>query len=316
MKILFWGTPEFALPSLGALEAEGHAVVGVVTQPDRPAGRGRSLRASPVGAWAEAEGYTVLRPERPRGEEFLSRIAALDADVSVVVAYGHILRDDILAVPPGGSINVHASYLPELRGAAPVNWAIIRGMDTTGVSVMRMVREMDAGPVLLQAHEPIYPRDSADGLAARLAELGAELLIEALALLEAGEAEETEQDHARATFAPKVNRALARVDWAKPAEEVSNLIRGMDSVPGAWTTLEDAPVKLFRSEIERGVPAPADPARPPGTVLVAHADERGLWIACGLGRVLVEEVQPAGRRRMVASDWIRGRGIHEGQIFR
>lgn len=314
MRVLFWGTAEFALPPLMALESEGHAVMGVVTQPDKPAGRGRKLKPSPVKLQALEEGYDILQPVRPRGAEFMSRIADLKPDVSVVVAYGHILTQEVLDLPLRGSVNVHASYLPELRGAAPVNWAIARGHHTTGVTVMRMVREMDAGPILMQAQEPIYAGDSATSLAARLSEIGAELLVEALALLEVGAGEETEQDHSRATFAPKVNREIARIDWTLPQDEVSNHIRGMDSVPGAWTMLDADPVKLFRSEVERGIPQPADQKFPPGTVIVATQDD-GLWVAAGLGRVRVDEVQPPGKRRMSAEDWIRGRGVQPGQRF-
>lgn len=314
MRVLFWGTPEFALPSLRALESEGHAVMGVVTQPDKPAGRGRKLRASPVKLQALEEGYDILQPERPRGKDFMARVRALKPDVSVVVAYGHILTQEVLDLPSVGSINVHASYLPELRGAAPVNWAIVRGHHTTGVTVMRMVRAMDAGPILMQAQEPIYPRDSATSLAARLSEIGAELLVEVLALMEVGEAEETEQDHERATYAPKVNREVARIDWSLPRDDVSNHIRGMDSVPGAWSLLDEQPVKLFQSEVERGVPRPPDATTPPGTVLAADP-EGGLRVACGLGWVTVLEVQPPGKRRMTAADWVRGRGVHVGQRF-
>src|SRR5690606_30408622 len=191
MKILFWGTPEFAVPSLRALLGEGHDVVGVVTQPDRPAGRGRVLQAPPIKVVARDEGLLVLQPERARGPEFLERIAALEPELSVVVAYGQILRREVLDAPALGSINVHASLLPELRGAAPINWAIIRGHERTGITIMRMVEEMDAGPVLLQVAEPIGPDETAADLTARLSEVGAAALVEALMLLEAGELTET-----------------------------------------------------------------------------------------------------------------------------
>lgn len=309
MRVLFWGTPEFALPSLRALESEGHAVVGVITQPDRPAGRGRRLRPSPVKEWSTQEGYDILEPELPWGDSFVARISELRPEVSVVVAYGHILRPEVLAVPTHGSINVHASYLPGLRGAAPVNWAIIRGLDVTGVTIMRMVEAMDAGPILLQAQEPIYPRDSATSLGARLAEIGAELLIEVLAMLEVGMQEEREQDHSQATFAPKVGRDTARVDWTRPAETVANLIRGMDALPGAWSTLQEVPIKLFR-------PAPAReaPDGDPGRIL-DPGSEGGLLVACGEGAAWIEEVQPPGKRRMGSAEWMRGRGASVGQRF-
>jgi len=311
VRILFWGTPEFAVPSLRALDDEGHEIVGVVTQPDRPAGRGRHLRPSPVKEVASALGLPVLGPERPRGEEFLERIRALRPELSVVVAYGHILRREVLDVPPMGSVNVHASLLPELRGAAPINWAIARGYEATGVTIMRMVEEMDAGPVLHVIREPILPGETASELTIRLSELGAEALVEALMVMEAGGLVEEEQDHARATFAPKVDREVARIAWNRPARELEWHVRAMDAVPGAWTELDGVPVKLFR-------PFPQDPpggkSAAPGTVMAADADA-GLVVATGDDALRLEEVQPPGRRRMAAGDWIAGRGVRVGQRF-
>lgn len=309
MRILFWGTPDFAVPSLRALDDEGYEVVGVVTQPDRPAGRGRKLTASPVSGVATLMGIPVLAPERPRGEDFLAAMGSLAPDISVVVAYGHILRREVLDVPPLGSINVHASLLPELRGAAPINWAIARGYDVTGVTVMRMAEAMDAGPMLHRIEEPILPEESASELSVRLSELGAEALLEALALLTAGQIHEDAQDHARATFAPKVDREVARVDWSRPAREVALHLRGMDAVPGAWSKLGGSAVKLFRPGVVAGAGAAS-----PGTVLFADA-EHGLVVAVGDGAVALREVQPPGRRRMDALDWIHGRGVHGGQRF-
>ena len=310
MKVLFWGTPSFALPSLRALGEEGHQIVGVVTQPDRPAGRGRRSRPSPVKEVARLEGYPVFDPELPRGDAFLEGIAELGADLSVVTAYGHILRREVLDLPPKGSINVHASLLPDLRGAAPVNWAVIRGYEITGVTIMRMVEAMDAGPILHQEAEPILPRERASELYDRLAEVGAGALVIALGLFETGLLEEREQDHESATFAPKLSRADARIDWRDGATPVANWIRGMDSVPGAWSELEGAPVKLFRPEPDQE--AAAESAA--GEVLTADAVQ-GLTVAAGEGRVSISEVQPAGKKRMSAGDWIRGRGVRAGQRF-
>lgn len=310
MRVLFWGTPRFALPTLRALSEEGHDVVAVVTQPDRPAGRGREARPSDVKRAALEEGLPVLEPERPRGEAFLAQIQALEPEVSVVVAYGHILRREVLDVPGRGSINVHASLLPELRGAAPIHWAIIRGQPRTGVTVMRMVEAMDAGPILLQVEEPIGEQETASDLALRLSEVGAQALVAALALMSAGQLVEREQDEARATYAPKLNRADARVDWSRPAREVSNLIRGMEEIPGAWSTLEGRPVKLFRPLPEEGDAA----LPPPGSVTRADPRE-GLRVATGQGSLRIQEVQPQGRRRMRSEEWIRGRGVEEGDRF-
>jgi len=311
MRIVFFGTPEFAVPSLRALDDEGHEIVAVVTQPDRPAGRGRHLRPSPVKEVAVALGFPVLTPERPRGDEFLDRIRALHPELSVVVAYGHILLREVLDVPSLGSINVHASLLPELRGAAPINWAIARGHDGTGVTIMRMVEEMDAGPVLHVISEPILPGESASELTIRLSELGAEALLEALAVMEAGKLVEEEQDQQRATFAPKVDRDVARIAWTRPARELEWHVRAMDAVPGAWTELDGMAVKLFRPRLPD---APGERSAAPGTVVAADADA-GLVVATGGGTLGLDEVQPPGKRRMTARDWIAGRGVRVGQRF-
>lgn len=307
MRVLFWGTPEFALPALRALTEEGHFVVGVVTQPDRPAGRGRALSSSLVKREALEEGIPVLQPERARGEEFMDQIRELRPDVSVVVAYGQILRPEVLAVPTHGSINIHASLLPELRGAAPVHWAIIRGLDTSGVTIMRMEAGLDSGPILFQVPEPVRADETMSELALRLSEIGAEALIDTLALLEAGEVVERTQDHSLATYAPKVDRDLARLDWSLPAVEVARWVRGLDAVPGAWTTRRGEPVKLFRPRLEVRSGAP-------GEVLDVDP-EVGVLVAAGQDAVRLREVQPSGKRRMEAAEWIRGRGVEVGDRF-
>jgi len=328
VRILFWGTPDFAVPSLRALSDEGFEVVGVVTQPDRPKGRGRRLQPSPVKEVALAEGIPVLTPDSPRGDEFLAELGELKPDLSVVVAYGHILRREVLDLPPLGSINVHASVLPELRGAAPINWGIARGHDTSGVTVMRMAEAMDAGPILHVVEEPILADETASELSTRLSELGAQALLEALTLLGAGVLEEIEQDHDKATFAPKVDRQTARVDWTRAPQEVAWHIRGMDAVPGAWSELDGVPVKLFRPTVVSAGDfdmAPSDPAGNggppvprtppvPGTVLATDPDV-GVIVAAGTGAVALQEVQPPGKRRMAARDWIHGRGVEPGQRF-
>jgi methionyl-tRNA formyltransferase len=305
MKVLFWGTPEFAVPSLRALGEEGHEVVGVVTQPDRRAGRGLALAHSAVKELATAELYGVLQPEHAFGDEFLAAIRALDPDVSVVVAYGQILRPEILAAPRLGSLNIHASLLPELRGAAPIHWSIIRGYDTTGITIQRMEKGLDSGPILYQVPEPIQPDESMTSLAERLSEIGAEALIEALALLEEGPLAEREQDHERATYAPKLDRETARLDWQLPALELSRWIRGLDAVPGAWSELNGQPVKLFAPRVEKA-------SGTPGEVLAVD-EELGPLIAAGAGAVRIGQVQPAGKRRMSAGEWVRGRGVKVGE---
>lgn len=308
MRVLFWGTPEFALPTLRALTGEGHDVVGVVTQPDRPSGRGREVTMSAVKGWAASEGLPVFQPERARGPEVLERVRAFEADISVVVAYGQILPLEVLQAPELGSLNVHGSLLPELRGAAPVQWAIIRGFEETGVTIMQMEEGLDSGPMLHAVPEPIRADEAASDLALRLSELGAEALIEALAIMEAGGGPPRPQDHERATYAPKIDRETSHLDWTLPAVEVSRWIRGLDSVPGAWNDLDGRPVKLFapRVEVQRGEP---------GVVLEADP-EVGVLIAAGEDAVRVREVQPAGKRRMGAGEWVRGRGVRVGDRLR
>jgi methionyl-tRNA formyltransferase len=310
VRILFWGTPEFALPSLGALLGEGHDVVGVVTQPDRPSGRGRTPSPSPTKEFARAEGLPVLQPERARDPGFLDEAARLEPELSVVVAYGQILSRAVLDLPERGSINLHASLLPELRGAAPINWSIIRGHERTGVTTMRMVEALDAGPIIAQIAEPILPEQTATDLTVRLSELGAQLLIETLALMEFDEISETPQDDGAATYAPRLTREDAHVDWSETAHQVANRIRGLDAVPGGWALLHDTELKVYRPRVAEQVGADGEP----GEVLAVSPSnpQEGMLVACGSGAVWVREVKPAGRRRMTAADWLRGRGAAAG----
>ena len=311
MRILFWGTPEFAAAPLRALLGEGQDVVGVVTQPDRPQGRSRSvLIPSPVKLIALEDGIPTLQPEKPRGDAFVEEMRALAPDLSVVVAYGHILPKAVIDLPPMGTLNIHASLLPALRGAAPIQAAIRDGMRETGVSIMRMVPALDAGPVLHTVTTEILPDETYGELQQRLAELGAEALLEALAMLEASAARETPQDDALAPYAPKIEREMARMDWTRGAEENARVIRAYDPRPGAFTTLRGTDVKLFGATAVVDVPdAPAGP----GCVLAA--DERGLLVACATGAVRITDVQPSGKRRLAAAEWARGRGIAVGDVL-
>lgn len=313
MRVLFWGTPDFAVPSLQAILGEGHEVVAVVTQPDRPAGRGQEVRHSHVKQIALDEGIKVLQPERAHGPEFMAQLQELAPEISVVVAYGQILRKEVLDLPTHGSINAHASLLPELRGAAPVNWAIIRGHSETGVTIIRMTEKMDAGPILLQVAEPIYPEETATDLWIRLSELSAQALVETLTLIENGVAEERPQDESKATYAPKIERADARVDWTKDATTVANLLRGMDAVPGAWTTHRGADLKVFRPRIFTDYIS----NQQPGTIIDVRPTDPaiGLVVLCGEGAVAVREVQPAGKRRMLTTEWLKGRAARHGERF-
>jgi methionyl-tRNA formyltransferase len=306
MRIVFFGTPEFAVPSLEALLGERAHVVGVVTQPDRPHGRSRStLVPPPVKQAALRHDVPVLQPDRPRGDVFLASLRHWQPEIGVVVAYGHILRPDVLSLPTRGMINVHASLLPKLRGAAPINWAIREGHRETGLSIMTMEAGMDTGPVLHRNALPIGPEETAGTLTAKLAELGADTLVEALALMRLGGIAPEPQDEALATYAPKIGRAITRIDWREGAEEVSRSIRAFDPQPGAWSTLGGHEIKLFGAR-------PADGGGVPGQVLTVSPE---LTVATTSGAVRVGEVKPAGKARMTAQDWVRGRGVEAGQVF-
>ncbi len=303
MRIVFFGTPEFAVPSLDTLRRGGHEVSAVVTQPDRPHGRSRSkLVAPPVKDAAIAAGLDVLQPERPVGDLFAATLRHTGADLGVVVAYGHILRPDILSIPTRGMINVHASLLPRWRGAAPIQAALLHGDRITGVSIMQMEAGLDSGPVYLRRELPVGAEDTAGTLTPRLAELGAEALLEVVDALEAGGLAAAKQDDALATFAPKVTRLSARVPWSGTAVDVALHIRAFDPWPGAWSEGSGGEVKLYTPRIAEGRGAP-------GQVLEAQS---ALVVACGDGAVQVAEVKPAGGRRMAAAEWLRGRPIIAG----
>ena len=308
MRVAFFGTPEFAVPSLRALVGEGFDVVAVVTRPDAPSPRGRSrsqVVPPPVKAVALAEDLEVFQPEKPTDRAFLARLRELQLDVGVVVAYGHILKPELLTLPARGMVNVHPSLLPELRGPAPVEWAVINGLEKTGVTIMQLDAGVDTGPILLQIADGLDPDVTGGDLSAHLAEMGAQALIETLALLEQGRLRPVSQDESRATYAPKLTREIARIDWTKDAASIARLIRGLDPRPGAWTELDGVEVKLFGARV-------ADGRGHAGEMLAA--DGR-LLIAAGNGAVEVFEVQPAGKARMTADDWLRGARLPPGRRF-
>jgi methionyl-tRNA formyltransferase len=306
MRIVFFGTPEFAVASLNALLRERFTVAGVVTQPDKPQGRSRSTLVPPAVKIAALEArLPVLQPARPVGDLFLASLRRLEADLGIVVAYGHILRREVLDAPARGMINVHASLLPRFRGAAPIQHAILAGDRETGISIMKMEEGLDSGPVLHRVSTPIADGETGGSLTTRLAALGASALVEALARVSARTEELELQDAAAATYAPKISRETARLDWTRDAASLERQVRAFDPVPGAWTFLDGAPVKLFG-----GMPAVG--GGEPGAVLAAS--DR-LVIAGGTGAIAVSEVQPAGRNRLTVEEWVRGRGIAAGNRF-
>jgi methionyl-tRNA formyltransferase len=306
VRVLFWGTPEFAAPPLRALIGEGFEVVGVVTQPDKPQGRAREIIPSAVKQIATDEEIPVFQPKNAKDPELLEMMNVMKPDISIVVAYGHILPKTIIDLPKLGTLNIHASLLPALRGAAPIQAAILQGFTESGVSIMRMVPALDAGPVLLQASSPVYEDETYGELRDRLAEMGALSLIEALSLISIGQSKETPQDDSLATYAPKVNRDTARINWKDTARYVSRHIRAMDPKPGAFTNAAKGSVKLFGPKVLDGIKGE------PGEVLKTTGE---LVIACGVDAIRVEEVQPSGKKRMSAHDWVRGRGAKVGERF-
>lgn len=281
-------------------------VVAVVTNPDRAAGRGLALRSSPVKVAALEAGVEVLQPERAGDDELRERLEAIDPDVATVVAYGRILPPRLLDVPKLGFVNVHFSLLPDLRGAAPVQHALIDGLGSTGVSIMVLSEGMDEGPVLASEVVAIDHDDTAASLGRRLAVVGARLLVPTLQQLETGSLVAEAQDDAGATYAPKISGAAARVDWSKAPATIRNLVRGLNPEPGAWTTLRSVRVKVLEVVIADQAPAP-----PPGSLDVGAEVVAG----CGGGALVLREVQPAGKRRMSAMEWARGLRLEPGERF-
>ena len=306
MRVVFWGTPEFAAPALRALIGEGFDVVGVVTQPDKPQGRSREVIPSPVKQIATDEEIPVHQPKNARDLELLKTLEELKPDVSIVVAYGNILPQKVIDIPRLGTLNIHASLLPLLRGAAPIQAAIREGLSETGVTVMRIVPALDAGPMLMQAATPIFEDETYGELQLRLAELGALTLVEALTLMSLDKAKEKDQDESRATYAPKIDRASARVNWRDTALQISRHIRAYDPKPGAYTTTPKGDLKLFGPKVMDGIKAE------PGEVLKITGE---LVIACGIDAIRISDVQPHGKKRMTAHEWARGRGVAVGDRY-
>ena len=304
MRIIFMGTPDFAVPALEALYAAGHEIVCAFTNPPRPAGRGKKLQPSPVQAAAERLGIEVRHPVSLKNTEEQERFAALEANVAVVAAYGLILPQAILDAPKHGCLNIHASILPRWRGAAPIHRAVMAGDDVTGITIMQMEAGLDTGPMLAKATTPV-DRKTTGELTAELAELGARLMLETLGKLNGVRAES--QDDAQASYAPKIDKAEARIDWSKPAEEIERLARGLAPFPGAWFELEGTNglerVKLLRAELATGSGAP-------GEVL-----DEDFSIACGSGAIRPLRLQRAGKPAMDRAEFLRGRPLTKGTIL-
>lgn len=307
MRIVFMGTPQFAVPSLRAAAAE-HDILRVITQPDRPAGRGRKITPPPVKQHAQQLGLSVWQPERAPSPEVVRELAAMRLDLIVVVGYGQMLSQEVLDAPKLGAVNVHASLLPRYRGPAPIQWAIINGEEQTGVTTMWMTAALDAGDIILQEPVAILPDDTAGTLGERLALEGAALLVETLRQIERGTAPRTPQDDSLATFAPRIPPHAGLIDWRADAQRICNLVRGLNPGPGAFTIRNGSRLKIWQARPIRG------PAEGKSGV-VAEVTERGFSVCAGRGAVLVEVVQPESRRKMPAAAYAAGYRMVPGEIL-
>lgn len=304
MRVLFMGTPDFAVPSLRRLVEDGHEICGVFTQPDKPKNRGHKLMPTPVKEYAVTQGIPVYQPASCRDEAVLEELRAMEPDVIVVAAYGKLLPQALLDIPRTAIINVHSSLLPQYRGAAPINWAILNGDEETGVTIQYMAAELDAGDILLAKKTAIDPQEDAAQLYCRLAELGGEAASEALALLERGEAPRVPQVYGpQFQYASMLSREMSPLDWAKPAQILVNQVRGLIPWPCASTDVAGVRWKVFRAHVGE------ETGKAPGTIL--SAGKNGIAVACGDGRALViTELQADGGRRMAAADYLRGHPVN------
>ena len=305
MRILFMGTPEFAVASLKRLVEDGHDVCGVFTQPDRPKNRGMKMTFSPVKEYALSQGLTVYQPLKMRDGEALGIVQQLQPELIVVAAYGRILPEEILNAPKYGSINVHSSLLPAYRGAAPINWAILDGLDETGVTIMYMAKELDAGDIIHMVKTAIDIDETAQELTLRLADLGAQALSETVDMLAAGTAVRTPQEHEKHTYAPMLSKALSPIDWNKTSRQIHDQVRGLIPWPCASTVVGGKNVKVHKTAFG------AETTAAPGTVV--SAGKQGIEIACGDGRtLLITQLQAEGGKRMAAADYLRGHSVQVG----
>ncbi len=306
MRIVFMGTPEFAVPSFRALTAHGFHVVGAFTQPDRPAGRGHKLAACPVKLEALLADVPVFQFQKIRSDEGIAALEELAPDLCVTAAFGQILSQKVLDIPKIGTVNVHASLLPAYRGAAPVNWCLIEGETKTGVTTMMTDKGIDTGDILLQRETGIAPEETAGQLLARLSEIGAALLIETLMKIEAGACPRTPQDASRASYFPMLKKEMGQIDFALGPERVANLVRGLNPWPGAYALMPEGALKIHKAR-----PVPLERAASPGEIVEASA-KKGLVVACGGGAVEVLEMQTPGGKPMTAKAYLAGKTLPVG----
>lgn len=307
MRIVFMGTPEFALPSLELLLKSEHQIIAVVTQPDKPKGRGLKISASPIKVFAEEKNLKVLTPEDLKSEEFYQALAELKPDLIAVVAF-RILPERVFSLPPLGTVNLHASLLPKCRGAAPINWAIIKGEKKTGVTTFFIQKRVDTGSIILQREVEILPQEICGELSSRLSRIGAEVLLETINLIEKKKAKTQIQNEQEATPAPKITEELCRIDWSKPAEEINNLIRGLSPQPGAFTSFRGKILKIYKAEIV----SEEDGSIEPGKIIKADKST-GIQVQTGKGILKLRELQLEGKKRLTGDEFLRGYRIEAGE---
>lgn len=309
MNIVFMGTPDFAVGALEAIIEAGHRVAAVVTQPDKPKGRGKEIQMTPVKECAVAHGIPVFQPVKVKDAEAVDMLRSYDADIFVVAAFGQILSEEILAMPKYGCVNIHASLLPKYRGSAPIQWAIINGESVSGVTIMQMDRGIDTGDMLMKAEVAIGPRETGDSLHDKLAAAGAKLIVEALIKIENGDATPVKQNDDEASYAKMLQKSMGKIDWQKSAQELDRLIRGLISWPGAATVYRGKTLKIWKEETAHTDAGSAEP----GTVVLV--EKEAFYVQTGNGCLKILEVQPEGKKRMAVRDFLLGYQVKEGEIL-
>ncbi len=309
MRVIFMGTPDFAVGTLEEIIAAGHEVVLVVSQPDKAVGRSKALKYTPVKACALAHGIEVYQPERVRNEECIEYLCSYEPDIIIVEAFGQLIPKAILDMPRYGCVNVHASLLPKYRGAAPIQWAVINGDPVTGVTTMRMDEGLDTGDMIMKREVALREDETGGSLFERLSEAGAKLCVETMAAIEDGTAVYTPQDHEQATHTKKIYKEMGSIDWSRDAQTIECLIRGLDPWPSAYTRLNDRTLKIWKAKVIAG-----DSDMPPGCIV--KADREGLLVQTGEGMLLLTEVQLEGKKRMSAEAFLNGCPVEAGTYFK
>lgn len=313
MKVVFMGTPDFAVSTVEAIAEAGHEIVLVVTQPDKPKGRGKEVQFPPVKQWAVERNIPVFQPVRIREEEAVAHLRTFDADIFVVAAFGQILPKEILEMPAYGCVNVHASLLPKYRGAAPIQWAVINGDEVSGVTTMQMGVGLDDGDMLLKQEVKLAEDETGGSLFDRLAEVGGELIVRTMEALEAGTVTPIPQDASQATHVGMIKKSLGELDFSNTAIVLERLVRGLNPWPSAFTKLNGKTLKIWKARVETEANDGMQKDGAPGTVIAAGDD--GIWVCTGEGYLVLEEIQLEGKKRMAVADFLRGRALEIGTLL-